>query len=1019
MVTRILLVLTAACILHGAHGLVCRIRPMDRESVQYLQDYSVMYIFELEIYNGTDDPLKSDVSLTYKPWKWYRTISDHGKTLLTLSFNYDVLSMSILTIGIQRVPLKLKDYPGGCFKNLTAEERVDLIRERVFDNFKRKRDKTTTEVNEEMDARMDAPVYVCNEIIRNENGYAEFAHKCCVRDSNDKIVCSDHEDNVWISVLYVCITLVKVMLFMFGPLLIPANMYTASYVSSEYVVKLTKEIKMKMFVSESTTTSVRYKHRLTADEISQWRRFRDSINELPMDQITNVKVPELRINVKGKRVIPANEPPTGLLRTIYDNLIRCKIRSLDPFKSCCNESIYGSLQPLIKHKCTWEDIILVLVKVIVLMLVPFPFYIRLYIYYRFEEQEFEHRNQMVSDLGLQQAFNPYRMNLLQYLTPTHALFLATYTFYFLSGVVIGFSGECVRDKLKSIVRAALHDMEHVSRTSVLQIVLAVLLWPFKKCGLLAVIGFPIFCFVAGPACVAVFTLYCIPTVYLAYRLIFHCRKQLGSDTEFLESDKPLGKTKQKVKNLHKKLVKIDKNVHTARDVFVSDEEKQSPCMYGYGKLFQFYRFLLQVLVSLFCLIILVTSLLLFVEAIGVFVEIIVFTMMGIIVNAGSTLRYVSMALLVIVYMHNCYNNVYENYLTFNGVVMDEITDRVRDALQKVASLPSSMQENVAFQVKPVEACDEISTSLNLEKKDPQWKIGHLLLFLDSFDTPRIPLNLFKKLCEVRVHGAPGPVYINLLLATGKFSIIVVFLFFVMLVVMAFGSANQMSSTNQTLATMAGGFVPMLLKNVLSTKSAKLNLKTLSFKGQIDEIVAEYKQHWPIYDFVVEEYDPLAEEAEKEKEDEKKDGDKNDKEKSDSSKDKSGDGDKKDDDKEKDKAKSPFGSTLQLPGQFHDSLEDVRPVEVKGPHWLRRLSMIPMDDNQVDLFIDLSSAEESNPWQWLSAGSSGSIESMTMLNEMVPMSDYRMPYDQTSDANRNNGEVKMKMINGAEDRRQSV
>ena len=322
-------------------------------------------------------------------------------------------------------------------------------------------------------------------------------------------------------------------------------------------------------------------------------------------------------------------------------------------------------------------------------------------------------------------------------------------------------------------------------------------------------------------------------------------------------------------------------------------------------------------------------------------------------------------------------------------------------------------------MKPVEACDEISTSLNLEKKDPQWKIGHLLLFLDSFDTPRIPLNLFKKLCEVRVHGAPGPVYINLLLATGKFSIIVVFLFFVMLVVMAFGSANQMSSTNQTLATMAGGFVPMLLKNVLSTKSAKLNLKTLSFKGQIDEIVAEYKQHWPIYDFVVEEYDPLAEEAEKEKEDEKKDGDKNDKEKADSNKDKSGDGDKKDDDKEKDKAKSPFGSTLQLPGQFHDSLEDVRPVEVKGPHWLRRLSMIPMDDNQVDLFIDLSSAEESNPWQWLSAGSSGSIESMTMLNEMVPMSDDRMPYDQTSDANKNNGEVKMKMINGAEDRRQSV
>lgn len=695
--TGLLLFIATAGILHVTNGQLCRIRPVDRDSVQYLQDYSVMYIFELEINNVTNDPLKTDVSRTYKPWKWYRTISDHGKTLLTLSFNYDVLSLTILTIGIQRVPLKLKDYPAGCFNNLTAEERVDLIRDRVFDNFKRKRDRTTTEgLHEIEESEGDTPVYVCNEVIRDNNGYAEFAHTCCIRDTNGKVICSDHEDNVWISVLYVCITLVKIMLFMFSPLLIPANMYTASYVSSEYVVKLTKEIKMKIFVSESTTTSVRYKHRMTMDHISEWRRFRDSINELPMDQICNVKVPELRINVKGKRIIPANEPPTGLLRTLYDNLIRCKIRSLDPFKACCNESIYGSLQPLIGHKCKWEDIILVLVKIIIMLMVPIPFYIRLYIYYRFEEHEFAHRRYIVSALGLDQTFNPYRMNLLQYLSPTHPLFLATYSFYFLSGVVIGFSGPSVRNKLKSIVRSALHDMEHVSRTNVLQFVVGVLLWPFRKCGLLALLGFPVFCFFAGPVCIIVFTLYCIPTVYLAYRLIYHCRKKLGSDTEFFESDKPLGKTKRKVKEFHKKLVKIDKGVHTARDVFIEDEQ-QSPCMFGYGKLYQLFRFLLQIMVSLFCLIILFTSLLLFVEAMGVFVEILVFTMMGIIVNAGSTLRYVSMALLVIVYMHNCYNNVYENYLTFNGVVMDEIMDRVED-LKKVASLPSSMQENAAFQV---------------------------------------------------------------------------------------------------------------------------------------------------------------------------------------------------------------------------------------------------------------------------------------------------------------------------------
>ena len=74
----------------------------------------------------------------------------------------------------------------------------------------------------------------------------------------------------------------------------------------------------------------------------------------------------------------------------------------------------------------------------------------------------------------------------------------------------------------------------------------------------------------------------------------------------------------------------------------------------------------------------------------------------------------------------------------------------------------------------------------------------------------------------------------------------------------------MSSTNTTLATLAGGFVPMLLKNVLNSKGAKLSLKTVSFKGQIDEIIDEYKQFWPVLDLLVER--DIPEEEEKKDED---------------------------------------------------------------------------------------------------------------------------------------------------------
>lgn len=73
-------------------------------------------------------------------------------------------------------------------------------------------------------------------------------------------------------------------------------------------------------------------------------------------------------------------------------------------------------------------------------------------------------------------------------------------------------------------------------------------------------------------------------------------------------------------------------------------------------------------------------------------------MMGIIVNAGSVLKYLSMILLVFVYMNDCYSNVYENYLTFNKTIIDDIIERTTADLRKIASMPSSQQANTAFHV---------------------------------------------------------------------------------------------------------------------------------------------------------------------------------------------------------------------------------------------------------------------------------------------------------------------------------
>ena len=70
----------------------------------------------------------------------------------------------------------------------------------------------------------------------------------------------------------------------------------------------------------------------------------------------------LCLQVKGKRILPENEPPTGLLRTVYDNLGRCKIKQLDAFRDCCETSIYACMEPKFRRKCTWHMCVQGLVK---------------------------------------------------------------------------------------------------------------------------------------------------------------------------------------------------------------------------------------------------------------------------------------------------------------------------------------------------------------------------------------------------------------------------------------------------------------------------------------------------------------------------------------------------------------------------------------------------------------------------------------------------------------------------------
>lgn len=132
-------------------------------------------------------------------------------------------------------------------------------------------------------------------------------------------------------------------------------------------------------------------------------------------------------------------------------------------------------------------------------------------------------------------------------------------------------------------------------------------------------------------------------------------------------------------------------------------------------------------------------------------------------------------------------------------------------------MPSDLQENQAFKTQELseqgehEQPDAFVVKETTVNQHPELLINDLILFFDKYDTPRIPTALFKLECDIRVSGAPGPVYQSLLGAIRSVITIILFLLFVFVVVLTFGDFYHISSTNQTLATMAGGFLPLILR----------------------------------------------------------------------------------------------------------------------------------------------------------------------------------------------------------------
>jgi len=71
------------------------------------------------------------------------------------------------------------------------------------------------------------------------------------------------------------------------------------------------------------------------------------------------------------------------------------------------------------------------------------------------------------------------------------------------------------------------------------------------------------------------------------------------------------------------------------------------------------------------------------ECVGFFVEMLVFTLMGVIVNAGSLLKFVALAVMLVAYSYDCFNNVEKKYLKLNKALFSEVRSLELSVVQSI------------------------------------------------------------------------------------------------------------------------------------------------------------------------------------------------------------------------------------------------------------------------------------------------------------------------------------------------
>ncbi|CAL1536303.1 unnamed protein product [Lymnaea stagnalis] len=775
----------------------------------------------------------------YRPYSWIRSTGRQGRSLLMLDETHRYLSLSTLAIGVESMHVNLTDHPPRCLRGKEEVEILKILRESFLRNLE------PPEKNDEKSLGLED--HICNIEIVQAGDIAEFPYTCCRKDADGTITCEAMSKDGWIQFLLALIIIIKVVVILCSPLFVPETMYRMKFVAAPYIYHVPgPPLSLKILVTENPEQygpdNRSKKIRLSKLQNMEYFKTMVATTRWTPDRIYEVKVQDVKLSVKSRRLLNQDNVPVTIIKLIYNNFIRCRLRHLESLKECCSTNILGRFNPGLKI-ITWFQCMKIFASFVILIMIAIPWIIRIITYYVYEEPLVLSKVKAAGRLGLALGFPT---NIVPYLSPVHGLFIIIYVLLIVDSLFFGVVSRSMKRKLKTVFRQCLRDMRERPRVVIVSWMTSIVVKPFRVFGVVGIVFFIPYLIVLLIVTIPICLFYIFPTINLSVRLIFQFFIFI-CPTSF----------KEKCEGCFSKLAPLKSGLQIHK-VTANETFRKRHHYTGRGLALQ--------LVSIFmCLISFWSITFLLMEICSYFVELFVYTFMGIIINAGVTLQYVSVILLVLLYCKNIFSKVHEVYKEYHKVIHKLLMDIKKDDITEVAKREATDQENTVFRVVGDMATNKANVTdprVQVKNCQPYWATTGMLLFLDQHDTPYTPEKFFHETIDLNYYQCPGPIYKNVWLAVLQFLQIVLFLMFVFVVVMAFGDAYKVSTTNQLLATVVTGVVPFMFSVFFKdrTEGETLDTSSVQFQTEFHKSINNFSQSWPVYDIVptdVKEWDGLA------------------------------------------------------------------------------------------------------------------------------------------------------------------